>query len=185
RRTRRAPPRSVRGNWGDRSNTSARDSRPAPPLRPDRSSCRRPDRARLPWSFLERLDDRAVERLARMAGVHQRLQRALHPFELADLAFDLGHLLLGDGADLSAVARGLAPQPQQLLDFVEREAEILRALDEADDAHRFVGKLAVAGGAPRRLRQQPAPLVIPQRLDVHARLLRRLANPHGQLLEPV
>jgi len=65
-----------------------------------------------------------------------------------------------------------------LFDFVQREAEILGALDEADYAHRIVGKFAIAGFAPRRLRQQAAAFVISKRLHVDAGLFGGGSDSH-------
>ena len=116
------------------------------------------------------------------ARVHQGLQRALHPIELVDLLIDLADLFVRDRANAAAVAPGLAAQLQQFLHFVEREPQVLGALDEANDPHGLVGELAVAGGAARRLREQPAAFVVAQRLDVHPRLFRRFTDPHRQPL---
>src|SRR5262249_59455973 len=99
--------------------------------------------------------------------------------QLAVLLIDLPAPPLGDGADARAIAAAVVAQLQQFLDLVEAEAEVLRALDEADHANRFVGKLAIARFAPRRLRDQPAPLVVAKGLYVDARLLGGRTGLHG------
>src|SRR5204862_7174882 len=79
----------------------------------------------------------------------------------------------------------LAPdQPQVLLDLREREAEALRLLDRADEAHglRVVG--AVPARAAHRLGQEAPALVVAQRLDVDAGPLRHLADPHVGTIDP-
>src|SRR4026207_106906 len=91
-------------------------------------------------------------------------------------------------ADLPTRAGGIGPpvsarlpaEPQQLLHLVEREPEILGALDEANDPHRLVGELPIAGRTARRPGEQPAAFVVAQRLDVHTRLPGGFANPHRQ-----
>src|SRR5207253_296646 len=90
--------------------------------------------------------------------------------QFGDLLVDLFDAPLGDAADPCAIAALVVAEPQEFFDLVEREAEILGALDEPDHAHRIVRKFAVARFAPRRLRQQPAPFVVSERLHVDAGL---------------
>src|SRR4051812_44187876 len=97
-------------------------------------------------------------------------KRLLHRLQFGDLLVDFFHAALGDGADARAIAALVVAQLQQFFDFLEREAEILGALDETDHADRVVRKFAVARLAPRRLWQQPAALVVSERLHVDAGL---------------
>src|SRR5262249_44358758 len=84
--------------------------------------------------------------------------------------------------DPDAIAALLVAKLEQFFDVVEGEAEILCALDEADDADGLVWELAIARVAPRRTRQQPAPFVVPERLDIDACLLCCGSDAHVLLL---
>src|SRR5437870_1406426 len=97
----------------------------------------------------------------------QALQRALHSPEIGDLLLD--ELNLFSGFPLHRVARSSVPDPQseQSLDLIQREAQLLRVLDEAEARDRVVRVLAVAGRRAPRGREQASPLVITDRLDVH------------------
>src|SRR5207247_10985822 len=68
------------------------------------------------------------------------------------------------------------PEGEQLPDLLQREPERLRLLDEAEPADRRGVEGPVASRRARRLRQEPAPLVVPYRLPVHAALARQLAG---------
>src|SRR5712691_1016406 len=75
----------------------------------------------------------------------QPLQRALHALEISDPLLDDVDFLFGfplDGVACSAVPD---TQPEQLLDLLQREAEFLGMLDEAETRHRGIGILTVAG----------------------------------------
>ena len=108
-----------------------------------------------PVGAIERLDDRALERRAVAQQWTRWASACLHRLQLGDLPFDLPNPRSGDGADATAIAALVVAQPQQLFDLVEREAEILGALDEAHDPHRVVRELAVARRPTRRLGSSP------------------------------
>ena len=102
-----------------------------------------------------------VERGARAAD---DLREALADAPQArDLAVDLVDLR-GEPDAERLVGRPL--DAQELLDLGEREAEPLRLLDRADEAHRLVVVGAVPGGRAVGLGQEAAPLVVAERLDV-------------------
>jgi hypothetical protein len=67
-----------------------------------------------------------------------------------------------------------------LLDLGEGEAEPLRLPDCLDEAHGLLVVVAVAVGATSRLHEQPAPLVVAERLDVHPGAARDLSDPHTE-----
>src|SRR6266851_6350658 len=99
------------------------------------------------------LQDRAVGRGSpdRARG-GQPLQRALHALEVTDPQLDDLDLLSGfplDGVTCRSVPD---PQPEQLLDLLQRETELLGVLDEAEACHRVVGVLAIARGCTLRCR---------------------------------
>src|SRR3989449_3807670 len=114
------------------------------------------------------LQDRAVVGGPSGGARHgQALQRALHSPEIGDLLLD--ELNLFSGFPLDRVARSSVPDPQseQSLDLIQREAQLLRVLDEPEARDRVVRVLAVAGRRAPRGREQASPLVITDRLDVH------------------
>src|SRR2546425_6879784 len=121
------------------------------------------------------LQDRAVvRRPPGRARRSQTLQRALHALEIADPLLDDLDLL--SGFPLDGIAGGPAPhaQPEQLLDLLQRETELLGVLDEAQARHRVVSVLAVARRGTLRRRKEAPPLVIADRLDVHVSRVRDL-----------
>src|SRR5881296_3279639 len=114
----------------------------------------------------------------------QPLQRALHSPEIGDLLLDEFNLF--SGFPLDRVARGSVPDPQsqQSLDLIQREAQLLRVLDEAEAHDRVVGVLAVAGRRAPRGREQASALVITDRLDVHVGRRGDLADGQWHVLHP-
>src|SRR2546428_317813 len=114
------------------------------------------------------LQDRAVVR--RPSGRARRgepLQRALHALEVTDPLLDDLDLL--SGFPLDGIAGGAVPdaQPEQLLDLLQRETELLGVLDEAESRYRVVGVLAIPSWSPTRVRKKTPPLVVADRLDVY------------------
>ena len=65
-----------------------------------------------------------------------------------------------------------------------RPAQVLGSLDETDQANGFGGVLSVARGCPRRLLQEPTAFVVPERLDVHSRFPRYLADLQALAFHP-
>ena len=72
-----------------------------------------------------------------------------------------------------------------LADLREREADRLRLLDRAQEPNRLLVVAAVAARLPLGLREQAPALVVAERLDVHARPLRDLADSHARDDRPV
>src|SRR2546425_1114239 len=127
--------------------------------------------------IFQNLQDRAVvRRPAGRARRGQPLQRALHALEVTDSLLDDLDLL--SGFPLDGVAGGAVSdaQPEQLLDLLQRETELLGVLDEAEAGHRVVGVLAVSSRSAPGGRKQAAPLVIADRLDVHVGRVRDLTD---------
>ena len=137
---------------------------------------------RLPTA--ERFDDRALEGRVLVAGMNKRAQRLAHPRELRDFLVDLGDSPFGDLPDSPAVSSRTSLKLEEFFDLVERESELLSALDEPHSGYSVGGKLAIARRAPRRFGKQSPPLVVPDRLNVDAGLLRRLADPHDISMNP-
>ncbi|HEU4407739.1 MAG TPA: hypothetical protein VFS43_20915 [Polyangiaceae bacterium] len=116
---------------------------------------------------LERFEDRA-QHLAELAGAggDELAEGVRHRAQLPDLLLDVLHLggrELADVALLDALERA---QPQELFDLVEGEAEVLRPLDEPDDAHRLGRVDAVARACALRRPENTPLLVVAERLHV-------------------
>src|SRR5438128_7140626 len=123
------------------------------------------------------LQDRAVvRRPPGRARRGQTLQRALHALEIADPLLDDVDLLSGFPLDGTAGGPVADAQPEQLLDLLQRETELLGVLDEAQARHRVIGVLAISSGSAPRRRKEAAPFVIADRLDVHVGRVRDLTN---------
>src|SRR6266516_2682695 len=123
------------------------------------------------------LQDRAlVRRPSGRARRGQPLQRALHALEITDPLLD--DLDLQSGFPLDGIAGGAVPdaQPEQLLDLLQRETELLGVLDEAESRYRVVGVLAVPSWSATRVRKKTPPLVVAYRLDVRVGRVRDLAD---------
>src|SRR5206468_10490626 len=119
--------------------------------------------------IFQNLQDRTVVRRApRRARRGQPLQRALHASEIADPLLDDLDLLSGFALDDIAGSAVSDPQGEQLLDLLQREAELLGVLDEAEARHRVVGVLAIPGRSAARSREEATALVIADRLDVRS-----------------
>jgi hypothetical protein len=78
-----------------------------------------------------------------------------------------------------------ACRAQVLRNLCQREADRLRRLDRAEEAHRLFVVAAMPARRPLRRRQQSPPLVVAERLDVHSCAFRDLANSHAADDRPV
>src|SRR5438128_4078205 len=104
--------------------------------------------------IFQNLQDRAVVGgPSGRAGRRQPLQRALHPLEVADPLLDDLDLLSGFALDDIAGSAVSDPQGEQLLDLLQREAELLGVLDEAEARHRVLGVLTVPCRSAARSRK--------------------------------
>ena len=100
---------------------------------------------------------------ARTGELHELRPNAL---QVVDLAVDLLNLLFCLGSDVRTGVRDGA-QIEQFTNLLQREAQILCAFDEADVSDMLLTVFPIAGRRPRRLRQKPALLVIPNGVDIH------------------
>ena len=100
----------------------------------------------------------------------ERAERSLHRSQVPDLLLDVFDLRLRGSPDLGASCILVASKPEQVLDLCQRKAELLRALDEADQLDGVRRILAVARSAPLGLLEQPSALVVAERLHVDAGL---------------
>jgi thiol-disulfide isomerase/thioredoxin len=93
--------------------------------------------------------------------------------ELARPQLGAGRLQDGVRAVVAVVA---VVRTGELRHLGEREPELLGPGDELQPPQIGRGVLAVARRGAWGLAQEPAPLVVPDRLDVHARLVRQLTD---------
>ncbi len=111
------------------------------------------------------------------------LQHSLHRPEISDLRLDILQMRVGDDANLGAWAPALVGEPKQRADLFDRKPEGARTADEVQSL-RMIGPIqTVAASAPGRSREQSDPLVIANRFDVRAGLLREA--PDGERFWPV
>ena len=112
---------------------------------------------------IAKVQGQAVVAAAVRADLDQAAQPALQPGQLADLVRDRGQLGLGRPDDLVG-GPGLSGA-EQVADLGQGEAESLGPADEGEPPPVVLGVLTESGPAPGGLRQQPAPLIEPDRLD--------------------
>src|SRR5690242_2629813 len=108
------------------------------------------------------------ERAVARTGIDELLEAVLHALEFADALLDfaqprLGALLHAFHATLAVGGKG-----QQLADFFQRETEVLGTSDKPQALDYVATVIAVARGAPLRLRQQALTLVIADGIDADA-----------------
>jgi hypothetical protein len=78
------------------------------------------------------------------AGIGQMLQTFHHGLQLADFPFQPVDLLQCQTLHIATLARSVAPECQQFLDFFHRKAKVTRATDETQHLNFGVGIDAVA-----------------------------------------
>jgi len=119
---------------------------------------------------IAKVQGQAVVAAAVRADLDQAAQPALQPGQLAELVDDRGPAWPRPPGRFSSVDRALSGA-EQVADLGQGEAESLGPADEGEPPPVVLGVLTESGPAPGGLRQQPAPLIEPDRLD--PRLLRR------------
>ena len=139
-----------------------------------------------------RRDAAAPGQVRRAAGaVVQRLARAAddprelvpHPAQPGDAGVDLVDLRRGPGPQRRR--GGSAPgDAQVLLDLGQGEADRLRLLDGAEEAHRVLVVVPVPARRAGRLGQQSAALVVAQGRGVDAGPPRGLSRSHVSTINP-
>jgi hypothetical protein len=92
------------------------------------------------------------------------------------LLVDVRHLRGGKRARLGKPTALGVTQRDQLFDLVERESEILRALDEANQSDRIDRVFAITGVGSLGFANDAAPLVITKRLLIDPSALGDIAD---------
>jgi hypothetical protein len=103
-------------------------------------------------------------------------QRVAHGLHVGNALLQFTKMLFGDALHARACAPTVVPQPDQLRDFFHREAQVARALDEAQRVDVGLPILAVAAFGARHRRQQAQPFVVTDHAGRHAGALRRFAD---------
>ena len=122
---------------------------------------------------VERLDHRAVSPLARCAPCDRCLQNALHPAEVRDLGSHVLEVSIRDDPNLGARALALIREPEQRPHLTNGEPKRTGATNEGQSLELVGAVQAVASRTPSRSGQQRDPLIVADRLDVRARVLRQ------------
>lgn len=88
---------------------------------------------------------------------------------------DLEELRFQETVDVPAPSRAVGPEQRPYL--VEREAKLLRLLDEANAIDGIRPEQSKTSPRPAETRKQPLPFVIANRVDAHACSRRNVADP--------
>jgi len=105
-----------------------------------------------------------------------RLQDALKPAKVSNLAVNRLQVRACHGVDFTASQRALVDQPEHGANFVQSEAEFTASLDERKTPELFIREYAMAALASRRPRHNADPFIISDGLDIDARSPRQLAD---------
>ena len=124
----------------------------------------------------------AVRALARL---HQPLQGVPHLLQVRDPRLQIADTVTGQS---SCRLAGIGParrQVQELLHVIEREAEVLRTLDEPQDLDGVRPVVPVTRVTPGWLAEEAAALVVADGLEVDAGLPGQLTCFHASTINPV
>src|SRR5688572_21194081 len=94
--------------------------------------------------------------LIAVTGTGQTHQLSAHALQLGKFAFDQCNLVVGATLQIAALRAAVALERDQVGDLVQREAQALCVLDEADALDGLVIINAVARSTPWRLLEQAA-----------------------------
>ena len=152
-------------------------------LRFPRSSraARRPHRRLPPPGKIGRAAGAVVEGVARAAdhaASSSRIRRR------PAMPVSISSISRPSGRAASLRASRIGAPPEVFADLGQGEADGLRLLDRTEEPHGVLVVAAVAAGLPVRGRQEPAALVEAERLDVHPRAPRDLADLHRPTIDP-
>lgn len=118
-------------------------------------------------------DNRAINESALFRAVgDQTGQGSVHALKLFDLVTDFLSLGRRLGAYILAIGRRIGAQREQVRNFAQRKAKLLRFADKTnalDDVGRILPERSV--GAPRLLDKAPS-FIVADRFDIDARLAR-------------
>lgn len=135
-------------------------------------------RSRCGRNRLQVFEDRAIGALIAVTRTCEVLQHIGHRGHFGDALPEVGEM--GEGKTLHQF-RGtppIAPQRQQLADFVERKSKVTPAPDKLQDRDIAIVIVAVAVVPPRRLGQEPNTLIIADHLGAYVGAVRGGADIH-------
>ncbi len=110
-------------------------------------------------------DDRAFRPIIPMAVAGEVLQRRRHFLYRRNLALQFGYVFQRHRFDVRAVPGPIAPKRKQVLDLLDREAEIAGAPHELQRVNVVVAVNPIAGRRPKRRADQPDLFVIADIFD--------------------
>jgi hypothetical protein len=99
-----------------------------------------------------------------------------HSLEAPHLLVDLSNFRLRSFPNVRTTSARVKAQAQQAPDFLERESEILRSLNEQNAEDGIFRKQAIARLCPRRLWQKPEAFIVTDGLHVDLRVLRQVSD---------
>lgn len=121
----------------------------------------------------------AIRSIVACATTRQGLQGVGHGLHFGDPGMKVGDALLGDGPDLPAGPRPVAPQGEQYDDLLNREAERAGAAYEPELVDVAIAKGAIVAAGAFRRPDQPGGFVVADHLGGHARGAGGLADIHA------
>ncbi len=121
-------------------------------------------------------DGTAVGRLNGTTGPDQASQSTIQGLEVLNLPLDLVKFGLRLALHVRAARLVADPKVQKISDLPKREPERLSILDKLEAPQRLMIVQSVAGWFSIPRRQKFAPLVVAERLNVHAGGLRKFPD---------
>ncbi len=103
--------------------------------------------------------------------------------EIRDLCVDLGEFGFDSGGQVAAGDDTGGIHAEEVDDLGEAQAKPLGLLDRADSLHGIAGIVAVARPIAWRCGQNSSPLVVPERLWMHAIGGGKLAATHVRIVQ--
>jgi hypothetical protein len=110
------------------------------------------------------------------AGILKAKQSPPDGSEMGNLLLNFLGFCIDLANDIHAELVRVAAEREELLDFRERETELLSAPDEAKTAHSVQRVSPVARRFPRRWWHEPLALVVADRFEIYTAAFGKLAN---------
>ena len=124
-------------------------------------------------------DYRAIGAVVAVAGIGEIGESGAHFAHERDLAVEIADVADGQRLDLGTFALAVAPEAEQVADFVDGKAEVAGAADEAEPVDVVVALVAVIAVAPVGGGDQADRLVVTDHLGRDASGAGRIADLHG------
>ena len=118
-------------------------------------------------------------------GPNESYEGFSHGLEAANLHVDLRDLRFRSLSNIRAASARAKAQTEQIPDLFEREAEVLRPLNESKTANSVIREDAIARLCPRRPWQKAEPFVIADGLHIHLRVFGEVSDRQLAHTQPV